>query len=193
MTEVLLRIAIRLALCTACSWLVWRTMGLTAMVTTAPLYGVAMAKPLMELASAVRHAAKAHILRKVQGRYYVFRGIPVQVIEDDECRRWVRASDVRRVGATTATDGALALTYPDGWRSMGKPAQPHISGDALLKHLKKDSSPQVLRFTHWVEREIVFPAKARAARQKVSPEATQQPTPESALDSAPDTADQRGG
>jgi hypothetical protein len=184
MTDILVRIAIRLALCAACSWLVWRTMGLTALVTTAPIYGIAMAKPLMDLASDLRHSAKAHILRNVQGRFYVYRGNPIQVIEDDECRRWLRAADVRRVGATTATDGALALTYPDGWRSMGKPAQPHISDAALLKHLRKDSSPQVLRFTHWVEREIVFHARARAARQGT--------TPESMTNSAADAADQRG-
>jgi hypothetical protein len=187
MSAVLVRVAIRLGLCAACSWLVWRAMGLTAMVTTAPLYGVALAKPLMELASDLRHAAKARILRDVQGRFYVFRGTPIQVIEDDECRRWVRIADVRRVGATTSTDGALALTYPDGCKPMGRPAQPHISGEALLQHLRKDASPEVLRFTHWTEREIVFPANARAARQRPAP--TLPPSPQSAADAA----DQRGG
>jgi hypothetical protein len=188
-TQVLVRIAVRLALCAACSWLVWRTMGLTAMVTTAPLYGIAMARPLMDLASDLRHAAKAHILRKVQGRYYAFRGIPVQVIEDEDCRRWLRAADVRRAGATTATDGALALTYAEGWRLMGHPPEPHIVDDALLTHLKKDSSPQVLRFRHWVEREIVFPARAKAARQRPTTGAA----PLFEADSAADAADERGG
>jgi hypothetical protein len=119
----------------------------------------------------------------------VFRGIPVQVIEDDECRRWVRAADVRRVGGSTATDGALALTYPDGWRLMGKPPQPHIADDALLTHLKKDSSPQVLGFRHWLEREVIFPARAKAARLKPQPGSV----PFLDADSAADAADERRG
>ena len=42
---------------------------------------------------------------------------------------------------------------------MGEPAQPHFSDDALITHLSKERAPEALRFRHWAEREIAFPAQ----------------------------------
>ena len=149
----------RLALCVAIAWGVWRIGGLVPMVSVAPLFGIALAKPLLDLASDLRHQAGAQALRPVQGRHFVFRGIPVDVQEDADHRRWVRAADVRAIVGMTATNGALALSYPGGWREFGRPAQPYFSDDALLAHLAKERSPEALRFLHWVERDIAFPAQ----------------------------------
>ena len=171
MNALLLRIAIRLLLCAVASWVVWRVGGLTSMVLTAPLYGIALARPLLDVISELRHHARAAVWRAEEGRHFAFRGQPVQVIEDERHRRWVRAADVRRIVGFTASDGALALSYPDGWRTMGRPAQPHFSDDALVTHLAKESSPEALRFRHWVEREIAFPAQRLRSRAGVRPEA----------------------
>ena len=159
MSAVLLRIALRLALCAAASWAAWHYIGLTAVVTTAPLFGIALARPLLDLASELRHHTRARVWRELEGRHFVFRGIPVQVLEDEQHCRWVRAADVRRIVGHTASDGALALTYPNGWRMMGKPAQAHFSDDALIAHLTKETAADALRFRHWAEREIAFPAR----------------------------------
>ena len=159
MQTALFRIAWRLALCAGIGWLVWRIGGLVPMVAVAPLVGIALAKPLLDLASDLRHQANARALKPVQGRHFVFRGTPVDVIEDADHRRWVRAADVRRIIGTTATDGALALTYPSGWRQFGRPGTPYFSDDALVAHLTKERSPEALRFLHWVERDIAFPAQ----------------------------------
>ena len=171
MSGVIVRIAIRLALCAACSWLVWRYGGLVVMVATAPLFGVLLARPLLDLASELRHQTRALVWRPLEGRHFVFKGVAVQVLEDDQHTRWVRAADVRRVLGFTASDGALALTYPKGWRRLGAPAQPHFSDEALIAHLAKDPSPEALRFRHWAEREIVFPARRLRERAGVGPEA----------------------
>ena len=153
------RIAWRVALCLAVSWCVWRIGGLVPMVATAPLYGVLLAKPILDLLSDARHRARALAWRPVEGRYYVFRGTPVQVLEDDAHVRWVRAADVRRIVGFTASDGALALTYPNGWRLLGDPLQAHFSDETLLAHLRKENSPEALRFRHWAERTISYPAR----------------------------------
>jgi hypothetical protein len=128
-------------------------------VATAPLYGVALARPLLDLASEVRHRTRAAVWKPLEGRHYAYRGIPVQVLEDDQHCRWVRVADVRRIVGFTASDGALALTYPSGWRVMGQPAQPHFRDDALIVHLSKERSAEALRLRHWAEREVAFPAK----------------------------------
>ena len=153
------RIVLRLVLCTALAWGAWRIGGLVTMVCTAPLFGLALARPLLDLASDLRHQMRARVWKPLEGRHFVFRGIPVQVLEDADHRRWVRAADVRAIVGHTATNGALALSYPSGWRVMGRPAEPHFSDDALIAHLAKESSPEALRFRHWAERQIAFPAQ----------------------------------
>ena len=158
------RIAWRLAVCVLVSWCVWRLGGLAPMVATAPLYGVLLARPLLDLMSGVRHQTRVLVWRPLEGRHYVFRGTPVQVIEDDAHVRWVRAADVRRIVGFTASDGALALTYPDGWRLMGQPPEPHFSDEALVTHLRKENSAEAGRFMHWAERTIAYPARQLRAR-----------------------------
>ena len=95
--------------------------------------------------------------RSLEGRHHAFRGL--QVLEDAEHHRWVRVADVRRIVGHTASDRALALTYPAGWRMLGRPLQPHIRDDELIAHLRTQRSPEALRLRHGVEREIAFPAK----------------------------------
>jgi len=153
------RIAWRLAICVAVSWSVWRIGGLVPMVCTAPLFGVLLARPVLDLMSDMRHQTRALVWRPLEGRHYVVRGTPVQVLEDDQCVRWVRVADVRRVVGFTSSDGVLALTYPNAWRLMGNPPQPHIGDEALLVHLRREGTADAGRFMHWAERTITFPAR----------------------------------
>ena len=164
MTSTLLQVGVRLLLCGAVSWLAWRFGGLTTMVCTAPLYGVALARPLLDLASELRHQLRAAVWRPLEGRHFMYRGRAVQVLEDDDHRRWVRAADVRAIIGPTASDGALALSYPDGCRNTGRPAEPHLSDEALLAHLAKQNTAEALRFRRWAEREIAFPARRLRSR-----------------------------
>jgi hypothetical protein len=171
MIEVLKTIALRLALCGAATWLVWRAGFDTGLVFMAGLYGICLARPLLDLASAFRHEMRRAQWRDVQGRHFSFRGHPVHVLEDDDHQRWIRLSDVRAIAGFTASDGALRLTYPNGWRLCGRPASPHLSDEALLAHLAKERAPTAAKLRHWVEREIVFPARRRRERHAVRHEA----------------------
>ena len=159
------RILWRLALCVGVSWGVWRVGGLVPMVCTAALYGVMLAKPLLDLMSDLRHQTRVLVWRPLEGRHYVYRGTPVQVLEDEAHVRWVRATDVRRIVGFTASDGALALTYPNGWRLAGEPPEPHFSDEALLTHLRKENSAEAGRFVQWAERTIAYAARQLRARR----------------------------
>jgi len=152
-------IALRLALWVGSSVAVWRWFGLATMVPTLVLFGILLARPLLDLAGALRDGMKQVQLAAVEGRHYAFRGRAVQVLDDPDRRRWVRLADVRAIVGFTASDGALAISYPDGVRRLGRPAQPHISEEALLAHLLKERAPEAARLRVWVEREIVFPAR----------------------------------
>ena len=59
MTTAVARIVWRLALCAAVSGLVWHGFGLVTLVVTAPLYGVRLAKPLLDLMRDLRHKTRA--------------------------------------------------------------------------------------------------------------------------------------
>jgi hypothetical protein len=164
MIGVLATIALRVAACALLSWAVWRWFGPAPMVATAPLFGIALAKPLIDLASEVRRAMHHAHWRDVQGQHYAFHGRPLRVLEDIEHVRWVRLADVRAIVGFTATDGALAVAYPDGVRRLGRPAEPYLRDEALLAHLAKERSPEALRLNTWVGREIVFPARRERER-----------------------------
>jgi hypothetical protein len=163
-TRILVTIALRIAVCTAVSWAVWRSFGLSTMVPTLALFGIALARPLIDVAGALRDGMKQVQLAAVEGRHYAFRGRAVQVREDADRRRWVRLADVRAIVGFTASDGALAIAYPDGVRRLGRPAQSHIGEEALLAHLLKERAPEAARLRVWIEREIVFPARRERKR-----------------------------
>ena len=66
----------------------------------------------------------------------------------------------------TASDGALALTYPNGWTQFGSPPEPYFSDEALLTHLRKESTAEAGRFALWAERTIAFPARRLRERTR---------------------------
>jgi hypothetical protein len=159
-----LSIALRVAACAIVSWGAWRLFGAAGLVFAAPLVGLAIARPLLELAAAASRAMHRAHWRDVEGRHYAFRGQTVRVLEDASGQRWIRLGDIRGIVGFTASDGALALAYPDGLSRIGRPIEPYISAEALLEHLGKERGPKAIRLRAWVEREVAFPAAQRRMR-----------------------------
>jgi len=163
MIEIVGTIVLRLAICGAVTALAWR-LGVGARVSTIALYGVLLAKPLIDLASELRHQYRRLHWRDLEGRHYSFRGRAIDVQVDAEHRRWVRLADVRAAVGFTAGDATLRVTYPGAWCSLGRPPEPYLREDALLTHLAKERSAAAAKFRHWAEREIAFPARRERER-----------------------------
>ena len=157
-------IFVRTAGCALLFWWIWRTFGLATALPVVGLFGIALARPLIDLAEALGWQMRRVHWRDVEGRHYAHRGRTVAVVEDDEHRHWLRLADVRAIVGFTASDGALAVSYPDRVRELGRPATPHIRDDALLAHLAKERSPEAARLRQWVDREVAFPARRRRER-----------------------------
>jgi hypothetical protein len=138
--------------------IVWR-LGRGAAVLTSPLLAYAVARPVWGLLAHIRHFMRASVWLPVHGRHYVFKGTTLRVVEDDDHGRWVCLADVRKVVGITATEGALAVTYPGRIQPMGEPAQAYLRDDALIEHLGKETHPAALRLRNWVERTIAFPGR----------------------------------
>ena len=171
MRAVVLSLALRLAACASVGWLAWRWVGAWGLAPAGLLLGVLLPHPLLALASELRQKTREQVWKPVEGRYHAYHGTPVQVLTDERHRRWVRVADVRKISGFTASTATLSLTYPNGYRLMGRPAVPHLSDDALVAHLRTESKPAALKFRHWVEREIAFPAQRQRERFGIKLEA----------------------
>ena len=161
-------IALRVAACAAATWGAWRLFGTAWLVFVAPLFGVALARPLIELTASAFRALRHANWRDVEGRHYAYRGRPVSVVEDADGQRWIRLADVRAIVGFTASDGALAIAYPDGMCRAGRPPEPYIGAETLLVHLGKERGPESLRMKIWVERAVAFPARRDRTRPTAS-------------------------
>jgi len=160
--EPLVAVALRGGACAALAWGLHRLgFPISVLVWIAGLAGIVLARPLMELTIATYQAMRRANWRELEGRHYAFKGRTVHVVEDADHRRWVRLADIRAIAGFTASDAALQVTYPAGWRLLGRPPLPHLSDETLLAHIGKERSPEAVRLRLWIEREIVFPARRR--------------------------------
>jgi len=159
-TKPIVEILLRGGACAALAWGL-RRLGfpLVVLLFIGALAGIVLARPLMDLAIEIYQAMRRANWRELEGRHYAFRGQTVHVIQDADYQRWVRLADIRAVVGFTASDAAFQVTYPGGWRMLGRPPLPHLSDEALLVHIGKERSPEAVRLRLWIEREIVFPAR----------------------------------
>ncbi len=167
MIQILTTIAIRLALCAAATWALWRLGFGTGVVFMAAAVGLALARPLVDLTIALWQAMRHANWRELEGHHFAFKGRSVRVVEDAGHQRWIRLADIRAIAGFTASDASLRITYPGGWGLRGRLREPYLSDEALLAHIAKEHSPEALRLRRWVEREIVFPARRQRERYGV--------------------------
>jgi hypothetical protein len=162
--------SVQIALCVAVFALIGYKLGPSVAVWTSPLLAAAIARPVMNLVANFRHNLRAHVLLPVHGRHYVFKGITIHVLEDDDRCRWIPLADVRKVAGMTANEGALAVAYPARFARMGEPARPHLRDDALVEHLAKENNPVALRFRTWIDRDVAFPGRRIRKSLGIRPE-----------------------
>ena len=162
--------SVQIALCTVCYGLVGYWLGKYMLVFTAPAYGAAIARPLINLVANFRHGVRAHVWMPAHGTYYVFKDTTIHVLDDEDSWRWLPLADVERVLGRKLNARLLGITYPERVLLAGKPARMHIRDDTLIEHLSKLSDPVALRLRTWVERNVALPARRirqRAAGQAV--------------------------
>ena len=139
-------------------------LGPFGIVVTSPLLAAAIARPVLTLLANLRHRAREHTWLPVHGQHYVYKGVTVNVLEDDDHCRWVSLVDVRKVVGLTASERALAVAYPGRFQQAGR-GSPCLRDDALIEHLGKENNPAALRMRTWVERNVAFPGRRlRASR-----------------------------
>lgn len=157
MGRLLLTIALRLGLCALPAWFFLRFGFPAGLPFVGALAGLLLAKPLIDLASDVRHQIRRAAYHGIQGQHYAWHGRPVRVIEDEHGQRWVRADDLRTAAATSATDITLRAAYGSGCRMHARAL--HLGEEALLEHLARSPAPNAAAVREWARRDIVMPAR----------------------------------
>jgi hypothetical protein len=169
---------LRLLFCAAVAYVLWRLLGAVGLVVSAPLFGVLLARPLLELVAELRHSARQLAYSELEGRHFEHRGFSLSIVEDERHHRWVRVSDVRKVISTFPREAVLRQQFPEGLRDDAAARGPMIHADALLAYLARSTEPGSVRFRNWLEREVVFPAariRQRLGIRDAVPSGSKQP------------------
>ena len=149
---------VQIAVCVTLYLLAGWRWGPFVMVVSSPLLAAAVALPVINLATDLRQRAREDTWLPVHGQHYVYKGVTVHVLEDDEHRRWVSLADARKVVGVTASVRSLAVAYPGRCEHFGKSGA-FLRDDALVEHLAKENDPAALRFRTWAERTIANPGR----------------------------------
>lgn len=162
--------SVQFALCTACYAMLAYWTDKWTVLFLSPLYGAAVARPLINLLGEFRQTLRAGVWLPVHGQHYVFKDTTVHVLEDEDSGRWIKLADVELVLGAALNQRILSVTYPERLQLMGKPARMYMRDDALITYLGKQSDPQALRFRTWLERNVAFPGRRVRASAGIHPD-----------------------
>lgn len=161
-------LALRALCCAAIYALLYAWLGshAWALVMVSPALGAAFAVPLIEAGSAAWRSGHQLAWRDVAGRHHAFQGQPVDVLDDEFGQPWVALPGLRRILPDLPPDLLLRQRFGDAWREPagGQPAR--LRADALAQSLQAATQARSLRFRHWLERDVLFPARRRAERHR---------------------------
>lgn len=169
MPQLLLTIGIRLLVCAFVAWLFWRWKGPFGLVFAAPLWGVAFAKPVLDVLSTLRHTAKAMAYASTEGRHFEHHGHAIDIVDDEDHHRWLSTADVRKVIPGLPREAVLQRQFPAGVRDDRSRKGHRIDAEALISYLSKSTDSDTLRFRNWLEREVARPAAITRRRLGIDP------------------------
>ena len=163
----MLNFVLRVIGCCAFAYLLWRIFGAFGLVFSAPLFGVALAKPILEGMSSARRGMRVLAYRNIEGRHYDYQGTPIDVMEDFEHCRWLRVADVRRVIPAFPKDETLGVMLGSGVANFDADKALRVKADVLHEHLAKAATPDSIKFRTWLHRTVLLPErKARERRNQ---------------------------
>lgn len=178
MSKLLSSLGIRLLVWAVTTYLLWRFLGAIGIVVAAPLCGVLVARPIIELMSHARDSAKALAYNEIQGRHFEHRGFSLDVVEDDDHFRWISWRDVRKLVPGLPRPQVLEAQFPGEVRTESSAHEARIFAEALADYLAKSTEADSIKFRNWVQREVISPGekvRARFGIKKRSPADTQSP------------------
>lgn len=102
-----------------------------------------------------------------EGQFHSFAGVPLH-IEDDGRHLWVHADGYMRAVGRREPEASVAARFTGHWRRDADSALLMLRVDAVVRHLSTmpgRADPRVQRLRRYFEREVLYPAGQRRARE----------------------------
>ena len=161
--KTLLNIAFGAAVSLAVLYGLWHWFGPFGLVFGMPVLGV-FAFPLVDIVAGYPRFVSRLVMRKVEGRYFAYRGMSLDIDIDERAVCWISTADVRKLVPTLPTEPVLVRVYTGQVKESGNPRQWRITIDALSLFLSKSTDADNTRFGAWLEKDVARPARNRLER-----------------------------
>jgi hypothetical protein len=160
------KLLIRLVVCCAVAYVAWRILGTQGLIYSSIVFGVALARPIIDSVASAYGAIRSRAYRDVEGRHYSYQGKSVDMVEDDRGYKWLLLADVRKILPSLPRDESLRTLLGVGVATLGSSAL-RVRAEALHEYLAKASTSDPAKFRRWLERTVIFPSgRARASRNE---------------------------
>jgi len=150
-----LNLALRILICAAVTWTGVVLTGLIGFVLTAPIWGVLLAKPILEFFPAFERLVHRQAFQEWEGKYYKYGRTHLRVYFNGD-DAWFIAKDVLSVLDKT----------PESWRDARFTAEEYgvipgrsemgFSPAGVVKLTQLSGHPEAPKFRLWFERAVVF-------------------------------------
>jgi hypothetical protein len=160
--KTLLNLAFGLSVAVAVLYAMHHWFGPFGLVYGMPVLAL-LGKPLVEIMTAYPRFVSRLVMRKIEGRYYEFRGLSMDIHVDERAVCWVSTADVRKLTSLPA-DQVLRNLVPLHCRELGDPRRWRLTAEGVSLVLAKSSDAEVAKYCHWLEMHVCRPARNRRER-----------------------------
>lgn len=139
----------------------WHWLGPMGLAFASPLAGIFLSRELLAWFGAARHWLRAHALRDLGGRYYAYKGVSLEIRDDDHvARRWICVADLAQALGDPIGIPTLKRRHGAALREFG--GELFISDDGAMAYLgERLTSDRAMRLRQWIEREVWYPVRHR--------------------------------
>ena len=148
-------LALRLVICIGVTYLGVVVLGLTGFAITAPIWGVMLAKPILEFFPALERMIHRHALQQWEGKYYKYGPTHLRVYFDGD-DAWFNAKDVLSVFDKTLGSWLDTRFTPEEYGTIPDRNDKGFSSAGVVKLTQISDHPEAPKFRLWFERAVVF-------------------------------------
>jgi len=161
--KILLMILTRAAICTVVTYVALKLNFGVAMATLA-LWGVLMAKPIVELGANWFNWARREPYEKWQGNYYEFANVQIRIFGRDgatQQKLWFAVPDILKVLGEKPSRKLELIYGPAEYWVFPEENVAAFSEKGVKKCLAASRHPQANAMRLWIEREVIKPHRKK--------------------------------
>ena len=148
-------LVLRIAICVAATFVVVALLGLIGLAVSAPIWGVMLAKPILEFFPAFERMAHRQAFKEWEGKYYKYERTHLRVYFDGE-HAWFLAADVLSVLGKQQGSWLESRFTRAEYRVIPGRTEWGFTPEGVLKLTDISEHPEARKFRLWFERAVVL-------------------------------------